>query len=250
VAASYATGDFIYFMDADDWVDRDMLETMYHKAVSENADMVICTFDIVTSNGIEKYDFTLFESNEEWLDYLITRNRKCHTTAGLHTRVFSRDLYQKVKNLCDFTGLIRYEDFLLVIALHYYSSHVFVLQKSFYHYNKVNENSITKVQNDYTVLCIIRAGDYLQKFLEGVQLYEHYKGSVGKFRANGYNQYLLKWELWDPKKWAYWHDKYSNDSKPEGFTLKYRTFLSLIRILVACRMEGVAKKLVRLYGLK
>ena len=42
LALGLAKGEFIGFVDSDDWVELTMFETMYQKAFSENADIVIC----------------------------------------------------------------------------------------------------------------------------------------------------------------------------------------------------------------
>lgn len=38
----YATGDYIMFVDSDDWIDLDTLESMYNAAILKNADIVNC----------------------------------------------------------------------------------------------------------------------------------------------------------------------------------------------------------------
>ena len=40
----YATGDYICFLDSDDYVDETIYEKMYNKAIKENADYVECDF--------------------------------------------------------------------------------------------------------------------------------------------------------------------------------------------------------------
>ena len=40
----YATGEYIAFLDSDDYVEPTMYEEMYEKAKQENADMVECDF--------------------------------------------------------------------------------------------------------------------------------------------------------------------------------------------------------------
>lgn len=42
LALSYAKGEYLGFVDSDDWVDEDMYEKLYLKAKEENADIVIC----------------------------------------------------------------------------------------------------------------------------------------------------------------------------------------------------------------
>lgn len=38
-----ATGEYIGFVDGDDWVDEDMYETLYHLIYEHQADISICT---------------------------------------------------------------------------------------------------------------------------------------------------------------------------------------------------------------
>ena len=40
----YATGEYIAFLDSDDYVELDMYETMYNKAKEDDFDMVECDF--------------------------------------------------------------------------------------------------------------------------------------------------------------------------------------------------------------
>lgn len=39
-----ATGDYVTHCDSDDWVESDMYMRMYNKAISENADVVVCDY--------------------------------------------------------------------------------------------------------------------------------------------------------------------------------------------------------------
>lgn len=48
---SMARGDYIGFVDADDYVDLEMFEEMYQKAVQENLDMVQCYFTYLTEGN-------------------------------------------------------------------------------------------------------------------------------------------------------------------------------------------------------
>jgi len=40
----HASGDFIGFVDSDDWIERDMFQRMHDSAVSEGADLTICDY--------------------------------------------------------------------------------------------------------------------------------------------------------------------------------------------------------------
>lgn len=52
----YATGEYIMFLDSDDWVSLDTLEAMYDVALRENADVVNCGFYRDFNNGEKKWD--------------------------------------------------------------------------------------------------------------------------------------------------------------------------------------------------
>ena len=48
-----STGKYIQFIDSDDWIESDMIETMYNKAETESADIVVCDFVIEKANTKE-----------------------------------------------------------------------------------------------------------------------------------------------------------------------------------------------------
>lgn len=46
-----AAGEYVVFLDADDWLNNNSLEVMYNKAVNNDSDIVICDFEEVYENG-------------------------------------------------------------------------------------------------------------------------------------------------------------------------------------------------------
>ncbi len=50
-----ATGDYIGFVDSDDWVSSEFYQLLYEKAISEEADIAKATLYIVRNNLFEKY---------------------------------------------------------------------------------------------------------------------------------------------------------------------------------------------------
>jgi glycosyltransferase involved in cell wall biosynthesis len=47
----HARGEYIQFIDSDDYIERDMLEKMYNKAKAENLDIVFCDFIVQQESG-------------------------------------------------------------------------------------------------------------------------------------------------------------------------------------------------------
>ncbi len=51
----HAVGDYVMFVDSDDWIEPDMIETMRNVLIKENADLVTCD---LTRTSLEKPDFS------------------------------------------------------------------------------------------------------------------------------------------------------------------------------------------------
>lgn len=47
-----AKGEFLGFIDSDDWIDNDMYEILYNLAIKYNADIVECSYRNITNDGI------------------------------------------------------------------------------------------------------------------------------------------------------------------------------------------------------
>ena len=45
-----AIGEYIYFVDSDDWIEKDTLEKLYSKAIDNNYDCVMCNFWYINDN--------------------------------------------------------------------------------------------------------------------------------------------------------------------------------------------------------
>ena len=59
-AMKHAKGDYIAFVDSDDWVDTDMYEVLYNKAIETDADIVECDYRMVFENSTKIKNRTLF----------------------------------------------------------------------------------------------------------------------------------------------------------------------------------------------
>ncbi len=95
-----ATGEYISFVDSDDYIKKDMLEKMYNYAIKEDLDVVVCDSINVYDNGSE----ILIKSNNNYSDndvrnYIISPPMAC-------TRLFKKTIFDKIQ----FKKNIYYED--------------------------------------------------------------------------------------------------------------------------------------------
>ena len=67
-AINYAKGEYIAFLDSDDYVEKDMYEKMYELAKKENSDMVECNFYWEYPNKIKEDIGVTYNGKNEMLE--------------------------------------------------------------------------------------------------------------------------------------------------------------------------------------
>lgn len=125
-----AKGEFVIFVDSDDYVDKCYAETLYHTAVSQDSDMVICDFVRVTDEGKVTRDYKLDLGNEK---IRILTFLSCN-------RIIRRSLFEKY-NIRYCEG-ITCEDIPVILQLEDVANNVKVLPYEGYYY-RMNPESAT-----------------------------------------------------------------------------------------------------------
>ena len=131
------TGDYIIHCDPDDWVDLNMYETMYNKAIENNADMVYCDYytDAITWKKRRKAK-TITNINT-FLLYLCSNQEY----VSLGTKLYKRGICLSIPKISD--DICMNEDFIR----NYYciqNCHIIThIPQSYYHYF-LNMQSVSK----------------------------------------------------------------------------------------------------------
>lgn len=139
----YAQGAYIYYCDADDYLERNMLEQLYNTANRTDADMVWCDFYMDFKDDT-KYCSAVTAENDK-----ITLLKK-YISHGWNTpcnSIVKRQIYTE-NNLYSDEGYNFCEDYgLMVRAMFFANSYAYVKQ-ALYHYNRTNTNSLVNTQLD------------------------------------------------------------------------------------------------------
>ena len=71
-ALAMASGEFVAFVDSDDYIGKDFLKRMYNTAIEKKSDMVMCNYTKVTERGeiIQKYEINYQEKGIRIPSYL------------------------------------------------------------------------------------------------------------------------------------------------------------------------------------
>lgn len=147
-----ATGDYIAFVDSDDWIEPTMYEEMLNLAISENADLTFCGIQEVRSDGsIYKYnELSLEKLREKDLKYFLINARSGYDMLGVFGGI-CRILFKSsnAKNNKFDKNLKHGEDLCYLLKIFEVAERISVCKKCFYNYFKNEESVCNTINNTY-----------------------------------------------------------------------------------------------------
>lgn len=170
----YATGDFIAFLDSDDYIEKNDYEEMYNKAIEENADYVECDFIWEFPNKIRVDKQYPYKNKKEMLSFV---------RVVAWNKLIKRQLI--TDNNLEFPKGLRYEDVEFTYKLIPFINKFAYVDKPFIHYVQ-REGSIANVQNERTAE-IFTVLDNVIEFYKKNNIYEEYRNEL----EYNYARYLL-----------------------------------------------------------
>lgn len=154
VGKNIATGDFIAFVDSDDYIASNMYELLYDKAISDDADVVMCGFNKVI-NGIinpsNEKNIREFAENKQyyrfWYENIIM--------GSIWRAIYSRELAQSI----DFDTQIRYtEDLIFSVEILDKAKRITAIEDRLYNY-VIETHVYKKYRNESIWNDIIKANE-------------------------------------------------------------------------------------------
>lgn len=170
----YATGDFVAFLDSDDYIEKNAYEEMYNKAIEENADYVECDFIWEFPNKIRVDKQYPYKNKKEMLSFV---------RVVAWNKLIKRQLI--TDNNLEFPKGLRYEDVEFTYKLIPFVNKFAYVDKPFIHYVQ-REGSIANVQNERTAE-IFTVLDNVIEFYKKNNIYEEYRDEL----EYNYARYLL-----------------------------------------------------------
>lgn len=137
---SNASGDYIYYVDADDYIAIDGIELLVNKAISTNSDIVGCNWILQFNKNGRKMLQPNVESPTRAIEYMA----KGVMRWNLWLFLVKRELYQ-MNNIQFLDGQNMGEDMMVMFKLLIQANNISMLDKVVYYYSQSNDESLTKV---------------------------------------------------------------------------------------------------------
>ena len=148
MAMNVAQGDYLGFVDSDDWVDTDMYERMYDAAVREDADIVICDME-------EHYPtHTVQQIHSQFAN-------RFRATPSVCIRIYKRSLIGEDR----FPMGLWYEDLEFTTKQLMKTDKIAAIHRAMYHYDR-REGSIMRNNNSRKNLDIVTVFEHLEQFAQ------------------------------------------------------------------------------------
>ena len=169
-----AQGDFLLFVDSDDYIDKDVVEKLVQTALSNDADIVAYDLRYIYDNG---RDFIVYQNvktqSKEYVCQLLTYQAGV-TMCG---KLVKRDLF--IKNNIRFIENLNFgEDYVTSPRIAYYASKIAHCPDVYYNYVQYNESSYTMSYRPKNIDDLIRALDIIQEFFLSKEDYSYFKESI------------------------------------------------------------------------
>jgi glycosyltransferase involved in cell wall biosynthesis len=157
----YAKGEFVWFVDSDDYIERRCFNEIYNVLKTSNADIMQFNGKSVDNNGIHNIHFIgsgLTKKIVPGKEILAKRKFQVQPWSALFNRSFLE------QNNLFFKEKIYYEDNEWSIRVYFYAKKVLCSENFYYYYNNISTASYTKKKSPTHVLNALEIAEYLIDF--------------------------------------------------------------------------------------
>lgn len=204
-----ATGDYIYFVDSDDFIERNTIEYFVNVVERENADIVRCDYSKFYDGQFLPVIREPRTSDEDLLMHCLSNDYGMESLCFLFIR---RTLFTE-HHLYFPEDINGCEDFLMTVKLFYYTNKVVDTHQPLYYYRLDNDLSITHQEKTFRTHSI-RAVEEVVSFLKTNNLYEKYREQILLLMFTSKQNFLLNKYIRDI-------DKYINTFPESNGYYKY-----------------------------
>ncbi|MDN7244588.1 glycosyltransferase family 2 protein [Planococcus sp. N017] len=167
-----AKGEYISFVDSDDWIEESMISNLYDAAVRTGSEIAVCNIEmefkeksVILRSGFP--DKTVMLAEDAIRNYFEHKR----INGYLCNKIYKRDLFSKFN--IKFPKDKIYEDLPTIFKLLWHSEKIIFLEDCFYHYLQRSGSSTQKL--NVKLWHMIENVYLIQSFLKSAGVYEIYQ---------------------------------------------------------------------------
>ena len=184
-----ASGDYVYFFDADDYLLEDALEKLYGNAIRNDSDIVIFKYDQYKGDSFHKHlglDIERQFPNADFTDFTFTcydyRKRAFRGPFAPWFKLYKKEFLDS-HDCFEFPPELRHNDVPFHVKTFLKASRISFVPEYLYHYRIDNPNSITNTRSKRfkDIFSIIQI---VEDFLKDEELFEEFRKEFEYFKIN------------------------------------------------------------------
>lgn len=167
-----ASGEYIQFVDSDDYIEKDMCEKLYTKAVQDDNDLVICArYNVFEREHVGQVKRELIPTDLLNHNFVLSENKfeLAHILPFPWDKLYRRSLLEGM----EFPEKMRFEDLAFVYKVVCKARHIGVVEEPLYNYRKTTQGGFLNTFSKQT-LDIIKAFELVFDYYKKNQLMDYY----------------------------------------------------------------------------
>lgn len=191
-----ATGNYVIFIDSDDWVESNMIEKLYQKATHENADITGYDY-FLTYPDHEVRCYTKYSTdNATNFRDIISLKIKAYTCF-----IFVRRALYTDNDITFVPGINVGEDYIINVKLYYYSQKTVALSEPLYHYVQYNPENYSRLSLQ-NIQDRINAVQVVERFCQEKAVADRVQQEIDGRKLIIKNPFLMNDDFIDYNRWA------------------------------------------------
>lgn len=229
---AYATGEYVYFVDSDDWIEKETVEQMVLATQNGLIDIVGCDYMKDYQSGEVTFHHEVYaESSRENMYRCLNYD----IATVLWKLLIRRSLFD---NFIITPHVDIVEDYIISVKLYYYAKNFVALPRAFYHYVQYNQARVS-LQTLWSVNMHIKGVEEVEAFLREKDLYDdniEHKLLLRKFniKSNFLTRQLLDYQRYKstfPEAKGVWRKMNYSRKERIKFWLADYGFYSLLKLI-------------------
>ena len=222
-----SSGDYVYFMDSDDYIDLSTIEKLYNNGISNNSDIVVSKIARFTDDcdkidySIPGFDFETQFKNVDFNDFTFNYNDikqyVLNRSFAPWMKLFKKEFL--LENNLQFIEYLAYEDVLFHVQTFLKAQRISFSPNFFYYYRNNPTSTMNTTENGLDIFKII---DFVQKYLIENDFMDEFKDEFDLFKVVQILNYIISTKSEDyfqKAKMEFSNIDFSSNSLKDAFLL-------------------------------